>query len=113
MAFVEFKNQKIEVDDEGYIQDMEIWSRDLAEFFAKKDDLELTETHWELIDWIREYFSENQVCPAIRLVTKKIAAIYGLKNAKEGNKKLYELFPDGPARMLVRYAGLSKPAGCV
>ena len=113
MAFIEFKGEKLEVDDEGYIQDMSKWTPDLAEFLAKQDGVELTETHWELINWIREYFTENQVCPAVRLVAKKTADVCQLGNVKEGNKKIYELFPDGPARMLVKYAGLSKPTGCV
>ena len=113
MSVIEFKGQTIEVDDEGYIQEMDRWSPELAEYLAKQDGVELTDVHWKLINWIREYFNGNQVCPPIRLVAKEVAELCNLKNHREGNKKTYELFPDGPARMLVRYAGLAKPSGCV
>jgi tRNA 2-thiouridine synthesizing protein E len=113
MAFIEFKGQKIEVDDEGYIQDLSKWSPELAEFLAEKDELKLTDVHWKLIELVRDYFKENQVAPPVRLLAKKTAELCNLKDHKEGNKRMYELFPDGPALMLVRYAGLSKPTGCV
>jgi len=113
MPYIEFQGKKIEVDDEGYVQHKEDWSRELAEFMAREDDIELTEGHWKLIDWMREYFEEYNVAPPIKAVAKKVAEIYNLKNVREGNKYIYTLFPEGPARQLVRYAGLSKPTGCV
>ncbi len=113
MPYIEFQGKKIEVDDEGYVQHKEDWNKELAEFMAKEDDIELTDGHWKLIDWMREYFDEYNVAPPIKAVAKKVAEIYNLKNAREGNKYIYTLFPEGPARQLVRYAGLSKPTGCV
>jgi len=113
MPYIEFQGKKIEVDDEGYIQHKEDWSRELAEWMAKQDGIELDEGKWKLIDWIREYFEEYGVAPPIRTLAKKVAEVYNLPNVREGNKYIYKLFPEGPARQLVRYAGLSKPTGCV
>lgn len=113
MAFLDFNGKKIEVDDEGYIQHQEDWSKELAEFMAKQDGIELKEEHWKLIDYIREYYKEYQVAPSIRALAKQTAEICNLPNVREGNKYIYVLFPEGPARQLVRYAGLSKPTGCV
>ncbi len=89
MPYIEFKGKKIEVDDEGYIQHKEDWSRELAEWMAKQDGIELTEGHWKLIDWIREYFDQYGVAPPIRTLAKKVAEVYNLPNVREGNKYIY------------------------
>ncbi len=113
MPYLDFNGKKIETDDEGYIQNADDWSKELAEFMAKKDGLELTKEHWALIDFIKDYFAKNGQAPSIRNVAKKVAEVCNLPNVRAGNKHLYVLFPQGPALQLVRYAGLSKPTGCV
>ncbi len=113
MAYLDFDGKKIEIDDEGYIQNADDWSKELAEFMAKADGVELTDDHWALIDFMKEYFAENGQAPSIRNVAKKVASVCNLPNVRAGNKHMYVLFPKGPALMLVRYAGMSKPTGCV
>ncbi|ABI57004.1 TusE/DsrC/DsvC family sulfur relay protein [Alkalilimnicola ehrlichii MLHE-1] len=108
---IEVNGTTIETDEEGYLTNLEEWSPELAELMAQEDDLELTENHWEVINFLREYYEEYQIAPAIRVLTKQIGKRFGKE--KGNSKYLYELFPYGPAKQACRYAGLPKPTGCV
>ena len=77
----------------------------------KEEDLELSDDHWEIINFLREYYEEYQIAPAVRVLTKAVGKKLG---ADKGNSKyLYELFPYGPAKQACKFAGLPKPTGCV
>ena len=65
---------------------------------AKHDDCELTESHWEVINFLREYYEEYQIAPAVRVLTKAIGKKLG--KDKGNSKYLYELFPYGPPSRL-------------
>jgi tRNA 2-thiouridine synthesizing protein E len=108
---IEVNGKSFEVDEEGYLANLTEWEPAIADVMAKEDDCELTESHWEVINFLREYYEEYQIAPAVRVLTKAI----GKKLGKEkGNSKyLYELFPYGPGKQACKYAGLPKPTGCV
>lgn len=101
----------IEHDEEGYLLDIGQWSRELAEEIAKKEDVAMSDEHWEVVNFLREYYEEYQIAPAIRVMTKALAKKLGAD--KGSNKYLYELFPYGPAKQACKIAGLPKPTGCV
>ncbi|MBF0218918.1 MAG: TusE/DsrC/DsvC family sulfur relay protein [Gammaproteobacteria bacterium] len=103
--------KELETDEEGYLLNLNEWTRDAAVELAKSESVEMTESHWEVIDFLREYYDEYQIAPAVRVLTKAI----GKKLGKEkGNSKyLYELFPYGPAKQACKIAGLPKPTGCI
>ena len=111
MPSIEVSGKTVEVDEEGYLTDLTTWNEEIAKTLAAQDSLELTENHWEVINFLREYYDEYQIAPAVRVLTKAI----GKKLGKEkGNSKyLYELFPYGPAKQACRFAGLPKPTGCI
>ncbi len=113
MASFVYNGKTIETDDEGYLQNLGDWDKGLAEVLAKQENVELTEKHWKLIEWIRDYFQKFQVAPAIKSLTKEVMALENLPDKKEANKFVYELFPEGPAKQLAKIAGLPKPTGCV
>ena len=101
----------VESDEEGYIKEISLWDRDLAELIAKEEDIEMTDDHWEVVNFLRNYYEEYQIAPAIRVLTKAIKKSMG---ADKGNSKyLYELFPYGPAKQACKIAGLPKPTGCI
>jgi tRNA 2-thiouridine synthesizing protein E len=78
---------------------------------AKGDDTILTEQHWEIIRFLRDYFTKYNIAPAIKMLIKEMTKNFG---PDKGNQKyLYTLFPAGPAKQGCRYAGLPKPTGCV
>ena len=111
MASIEADGVTAEVDEEGYLVNLNEWTKPLADVLAESEELELTENHWEIIDFLREYYDEYQIAPAVRVLTKAIGKKYGKE--KGNSKYLYELFPYGPAKQACKVAGLPKPTGCI
>ena len=95
---------KIDLDEDGFLKRPEDWSRKVAEYFAKLENIELTEDHWKVINYLREYYQKFGIAPMIRKLCKETG--YPLK-------EIYELFPSGPAKGACKVAGLAKPTGCV
>ena len=110
MAF-DINGKTYETDEEGYLANLSDWSSDVAQYMAELDDCDLGDTHWEVIKFLREYYEECQIAPAVRVLTKAIGKKLG--KDKGNSKYLYELFPYGPAKQACKYAGLPKPTGCV
>ena len=101
----------VEHDEEGYISELDKWSKELAEIIAKDENIDMTEEHWEVVNFLRDYYEEYQIAPAVRVLIKSIKKSMGKE--KGNNKYLYTLFPYGPAKQACKIAGLPKPTGCV
>ena len=100
-----------EHDEEGYLKDLSQWNEDLALLIAKSENIDMTPEHWEVVNFLRSYYDEYQIAPAVRILVKEIKKSFG---ADKGNQTyLYELFPYGPAKQACKIAGLPKPTGCV
>jgi tRNA 2-thiouridine synthesizing protein E len=111
MPHIEFQGKQIEVDEDGYLVNLDDWTKDLGELMASKDGITLDNARWGVINFLRDYYTKYQIAPMIKILVKEIAKVMG---PDKGNTKyLYELFPDGPAKQACRYAGLPKPTGCV
>jgi tRNA 2-thiouridine synthesizing protein E len=108
---IDVNGKSIETDEEGYLVNLADWDKDVAKVLADQDTLELTDSHWEVIDFLREYYEEYQIAPAVRVLTKAIGKKLG--KDKGNSKYLYELFPYGPGKQACRFAGLPKPTGCI
>ena len=101
----------VEHDEEGYITNLADWNKDLAALIAEAEKIDMTEEHWEVVNFLRDYYDEYQIAPAVRVLTKAIGKKLG--KDKGNSKYLYELYPYGPAKQACKYAGLPKPTGCV
>ncbi len=108
---IEVNGKTVELDEEGYLVNLSDWSKEAAQMLADQDNLKLTDSHWEVITFLRDYYDEYQIAPAVRVLTKAISKKLGPD--KGSSKYLYELFPYGPAKQACRFAGLPKPTGCV
>lgn len=108
---LKFNQQDIELDKQGYLINYQDWQEDLAPIIATRDDIELTEAHWEVIRFVRQFYLEYNTSPAIRALTKAMKAEFGPEKAS--SRYLYKLFPDGPAKQATKIAGLPKPARCI
>ncbi len=111
MPMVEVAGKTIEVDEEGYLTNLADWNKDVADYLAKEEKVDMTDSHWEVVNFLREYYEEYQIAPAVRVLTKAVAKKLGPD--KGNNKYLYELFPYGPAKQACKIAGLPKPTGCI
>ena len=105
MAHLKVGDLMLDLDEDGFIQLPEKWDKDVALELAKTEGVnELTEKHWKLVNYLREYYQKYGVAPMIRKVCKD--------NSMKLNE-IYELFPSGPAKGACKVAGLPKPTGCV
>lgn len=105
MPGIEINGREIELDDDGFLLDPEDWSEDLAHALAAAEGItEITEVHWKVIYYLRDYYREYQIAPMIRKLCKDTDCSL---------RQIYELFPSGPAKGACKLAGLPKPAGCV
>ena len=95
--------ENIALNDEGYLTDFNQWTRDVAEQIAQKEDVELTDRHWEVIEYLQEQH-KNEVALTIRKVGKS-----GVVDIKE----FYQLFPKGPLKISTKIAGIPKPVSCI
>ena len=96
---------EIDVDEDGFIQEPDKWSKEVAEDLAKLEQASpMSEDHWKLVNYLRNYFLEYDIAPPIRMLTRQT----GLDL-----KTIYQLFPGGPAKGACKVAGLPKPTGCV
>jgi tRNA 2-thiouridine synthesizing protein E len=111
MGAFDLNGKAYETDEEGYLVNLSDWNEDVANFLAQQENVEMTPNHWEVVNFLREYYNEYQIAPAIRVLTKAIGKKLGAD--KGNNKYLYELFPYGPAKQACKIAGLPKPTGCV
>ena len=108
---IEVNGAAIETDEEGYLVNLSDWTEDVAKEIAKTENVDMTENHWEVVNFLRQYYDEYQIAPAVRVLTKAIGKQLG--EEKGNSKYLYELFPYGPAKQACKIAGLPKPTGCV
>lgn len=105
MPKIEIDGQELEVDGDGFLQKPEMWSEEVAQVFATGDGTgNLSDKHWAVIKYIRQYWQENGMAPMVR----KVCQHAGLRL-----REIYELFPLGPAKGACKIAGLPKPDGCV
>ncbi len=111
MATISVEGKDIEVDEEGYLVNLDEWFPAVASVMAEIDEVEMGDDHWDIINFLREYYEEYQIAPAVRVLTKAVAKKLG--KAKGNSKYLYELFPYGPGKQACKFAGLPKPTGCV
>jgi len=110
MAY-EFNGATIEADEEGYLTDLSVWNSDLAVLIAEDEKIDMSDEHWEVVNFLRDYYDEYQIAPAVRVLIKAMKKKFGPE--KGSNKYMYELFPYGPAKQACKIAGLPKPTGCV
>jgi len=107
--------QIVATDPEGFIKDLDQWSKSVAEVLAKKEDIELNREHWEIIFLIRKFYKNFDLSPAMRPLIKYIGQ--EIDKDKANSIYLTRLFAsskqESPAKVIARLAGLPKPKNCL
>jgi len=105
MEIRELGGKQLEVDEDGFIQDPDLWDQAVAAALAKTEGVDqMSDEHWKVVNYLRNYYLQFQMAPMIRKLCKET----GFKL-----NEIYELFPSGPAKGACKVAGLPKPTGCV
>ena len=91
------------VSEDGYLEDMSQWNEDIAKDIANEIGIELTDKHFEVINYLREKTAAKEA-----LTIRKVG-----KSGIVDIKGLYKLFPKGPLKFSSKIAGIPKPTSCI
>ncbi len=104
------RGREVPTDAEGYLKDLDDWSEDFAVAQAQREQLELTEAHWQVIHFLRAYYEEHRAQAQVRAMIWHFAKAWGTERGN--NHHLHDLFPiGGPQKQGNRLAGLWKTKG--
>ncbi|MDM8561502.1 TusE/DsrC/DsvC family sulfur relay protein [Candidatus Parabeggiatoa sp. HSG14] len=105
---LEVNGNSISIDGEGYLTNPEDWNEEVARQLALGEELELTDLHWKVVKFMRDYYNEHQIAADVRYVVKYLVEELGL-DKKEAKKRLFELFPYGYVKQACKVAGMRRP----
>jgi tRNA 2-thiouridine synthesizing protein E len=101
---IEVNGKTIETDDNGNLVNFQEWDEDVAKALAALDDIELTREHFDVLEYLRdEYMNNNNNQPMERQINKDMGKRWGKKIS---SKDLYKLFPLAPSKQGNKIAGL-------
>ncbi|WP_456417881.1 TusE/DsrC/DsvC family sulfur relay protein [Thiolapillus sp.] len=108
---IQVNDKTIETDEEGYLLNPDDWDEAVAEAIAAQEGLKLTDAHWGMIYYFREYYEEHMRHPSMHVFLKTLGRRHGKRYRDTGAYRefLYRLFPKGPVQMVCKLAGLPKP----
>lgn len=96
-------NKSVDVNEEGYLTDFSQWNKEIGGAIAKENEIEMTERHWEVIDYLQGKHQKEEAL-SIRGIKKS-----GVVDIKE----FYSLYPNGPLKVSTKIAGIPKPKSCI
>lgn len=108
---LEVAGRVLETTDSGFLVDANLWDEQVAVALAVGASIELTEAHWEIIRFIRDYYYRFQHLPNNRMFVKVVQKEFG--DEKGNSRYLHRLFPDSAVKYACLIAGLPKPPGCI
>lgn len=98
-------------DKEGFLTDLYLWNEDIANAIATQEGIILTNAHWELIYSARQYYQQFDISPEMRPFVKWVGKELGTEKGR--SIYLLSLFPNSPAKIISKIAGLPKPPNCI
>ena len=99
----------LHVDAEGYLIEPESWDETAALQLAQSEGVELTDEHWQVIRFMREYYDEHRVAADARFVIKFMEEEMGM--GRKARNYLFKLFPYGYVQQACKIAGMKRPRG--
>ena len=104
---LEVNGVSIPLDHEGYLLDPAQWNADVAQAIADKENIELTDDAWEVVNFVRDYYEERQSVPEHRLLLQELKRRHGKEKATR--KYVYDMFPYGYGQQACKIAGMRVP----
>ena len=98
----------VERDDEGYLYDPDNWTAELAAAIASEENIGLTDEHWIVLRFVRDYYTDHLITPDIRHAAAHLAQASGTE-AKTAKRRIFELFPYGYVKQTCKIAGMKRP----
>jgi tRNA 2-thiouridine synthesizing protein E len=104
MSTATYAGTSVAVNEEGFFENPDEWSDQMAAEIAEAEGIDLTEQHWRVIRFMRAEYAAKGTGPTVRVLGKASGVSI---------KELYQLFPKGPAKVAAKIAGIPKPRGCI
>ena len=95
-------------DNEGYIVDPETWNHALAQQLAEEEGLTLDDNHWQVLNFMRQYWVDNHIAPDVRHVIKFLTGKRDFEK-KQAKQHIFNLFPYGYVKQACKIAGMQRP----
>ena len=93
-----------EIDEEGFLVRTETWNKDVAKILAQGEvEGDLTEDHWKVVDYLRQYYLEFKNVPPDRMVAR---------GSEVDLEYINNLFPSGVVAGACKIAGIPRDAIC-
>lgn len=94
----------VRVDAEGFFTDADAWTPEIAVELAADLDMTLDTERMEILRFVRTDYAKRGTAPTLR----RLKTVGGFET-----RRLFELFPNKPAKKIAYLAGVPKPVGCV
>lgn len=104
---LELAGKIIPTDQEGYLLDPSDWDQDVAAELARQENVVMTDEHWSVIHYMRDYYEQRQIAADARFVIKYMAETMDKGSAARAD--LFKLFPYGYVKQACKIAGMRKP----
>ena len=105
------RNKPLALDKDGNLANLDDWSEEVAAELARSMDIQLTPEHWEILRLVRDFHQRRGLSPVMRILVKLVEKELG---PDKGNSLyLLKLFPESPARIACKIAGLPRPVNCL
>lgn len=101
----------VSTDSDGYLVNLNDWNPDVAMHIASLENIQLCEAHWEIIYLLQTFYKEFEISPAMRALVKYAEKKLG--NEKGKSIYMLQLFPNSPAKIASKIAGLPRPTNCL
>ena len=102
---------QLETDKEGYLNHLNDWTPEVAQWLAQSENITLKVEHWEVINALRGFYANTGISPAMRILVKIVKQNVSID--KGNSIHLLTLFPGSPAKLVAKIAGLPRPTNCL
>lgn len=99
------------LDQDGFLCHLDEWNESVAMQLANRESLVLTAAHWEIIHLVQRFHQRYEHSPEMRPLVKFIRQELGADKGQ--SLYLLSLFPNSPAKLACKIAGLPRPANCL
>lgn len=93
------------LDEAGYLVEPDEWNENFAEYIARRENIRLTEAHWEVIHLMRSYYEAHHEAPDVRFLIKHISRRLG----DDAQNELFNTFIYGYVWQACKLAGMKRP----
>jgi TusE/DsrC/DsvC family sulfur relay protein len=105
MQRLQVGDTSLELNEDGFLVEPELWNDAVAQALAAASGVSaLTPEHWKVVRYLRQHWLDHGLAPMVRKLCKQSGVTL---------KRIYELFPAGPAKGACKVAGMPNANGCV